>query len=152
MVSKDWLKNYFKDKIDWKFYNYLMMKVTKYQDNGSDMILYVCLDLSEFNGDDSLFIYQSEVGYQNPQLDDEGTRNYFENITDWHLEFSHRKNGFVYVIDAYTDAHDMVNTENNLDRNAANNLWEEIKDKCIDLRGQFDKSHSTLRFKKRNSI
>ncbi len=91
------IESFFKDKIDWKFYNYLIDRFTDYEDLGYVMLIDISVTL---NSDDQL-IYNSDkrycsysLSYMNLVIKSYNTHGLFYNCyiydkTDYH--FADRK-------------------------------------------------------------
>lgn len=129
------IKTYFKDKIDWKFYEYLVYKITPLLDNGKLVSISICSDFDRF------IIYDNEFGFIN-----DGTANRqeyiksFVHLNNKTLEEFYELNGLFYQIFATQEFIHLVAPATSDDVVILNQIWDAIKDKCIDQRDEFDKT------------
>jgi len=91
------VKNYFKDKINWKSYNYLSYIVTKYEDNGFDIGLSVHIKLKNMYG--RLFMKDRRSVAADPSLyvagyNENGIGKDIENLKKCYAE-----SGLVFIIE-----------------------------------------------------
>ena len=94
------IESFFKDKIDWKFYNFLVDRLTKYEDEtGIKVLVSVCVDKSADFGDGHIIYdpYKLEIG--------DGVSAYMDvdNI-NWYV-IAYNKNGLFYLVNIYHDEH-----------------------------------------------
>ena len=127
------IKTYFKDKIDWKFYEYLIYKITPLIDQGKLIDISICVDFDRF------IIYDNEFGFIN-----DGTPNrqaylksfvYLDNDT---IEDYYKITGLFYQIYVRQEFISLGAPATSDDIVTLNKIWDLIEDKCVDERDDFD--------------
>lgn len=124
------VKNYFKDKINWKSYNYLSYIVTKYEDNGFDIGLAVHIKLDKNGMYGRLFMKDRKSVSADPSLYVAG---YNENGIGKDLEYlkqCYSNNGLVFIIEI-----SKASTNSFIIKNILSDIYIKVENK-------FEKLHS----------
>ena len=100
-------KEYFDDKIDWRFLNYLIDNLTKYEDEGN--LFSICVNL-EINARESWIVYLYNINYN----------TYIDAEQEMPKEYIGKKN-IVYTVQA---------SVSNKDPYALNRFYKNVESRC----------------------
>ena len=112
----DNIKGFFESKIDWKFFNFMIDKAIKFEDEGFGVML------SVFTGDD--IVYKHETNKNDRYITATETKTLID---------SFKKNGIVYSIDVFNTISDRsFEWEYNIDKTLE--LYKSVKSRCKFIR------------------
>ena len=116
----------FKDKVDWKFFNYIIDRSFEFSDKYDVTFrFYICVNDGRFS---KFFIYFPDLEDNGDFIVDDSMEEYIDN---------YKKSGIYYKIVAYSDG-------THYNRKVMDEYYEKIKNKCIDSRTDFSIQLSSI--------